>query len=347
MRDLNASLSLSNRNSSGFTLIELLVVVFVIGLLAALLLPAVQSSRSAARRIECVNHLKQIGVALQSYESSNRRFPGIGAKTNLGDGNPNQAWTHVFSPLTSMLSELDYSPLYNSTNFWFYPTYPQALWSNLTVMKTTVSLFICPSDPSNSPAGYGRDNYRFNLGPGPWWGWDSQIASIAESGPFTLGNYYSSADFPDGLSMTVGVSERIRGNWIKGVWSPGDYLVLKNTNQLTINSAVSMCESATLNDPIETRSGESWFVSGYHFTDYNHCATPNSSIHDCSANNFHENFHWRTLHTGVFTARSYHPGGVNAMMMDGSVRFIRDGINLSVWRALGTRNGGEVIDDQF
>jgi prepilin-type processing-associated H-X9-DG protein len=111
---------------------------------------------------------------------------------------------------------------------------------------------------------------------------------------------------------------------------------------LTIDWVVSVCTSASQKLPIETRSGESWFVSGYHFTDYNHCATPNARISDCSIYDLPENIQWRTLHEGVFTARSRHPGGVNTAWMDGSVRFVRDGINLAVWRSLATRDQGDL-----
>jgi hypothetical protein len=114
---------------------------------------------------------------------------------------------------------------------------------------------------------------------------------------------------------------------------------------LTTAWVVSVCAaaSASASYPSESRSGESWFLSGYHFTDYNHCATPNSNIEDCSIYSFQESIHWRTLHEGVFTARSRHPGGVNTSSMDGSVRFIRDTVNLSVWRALATRDRGDLV----
>lgn len=345
MRKLPSNDKKIHQDHAGFTLIETIIVVFIIGLLAGLLLVAVQSSRAAARRIECVNHLKQIGIALQSYESTNQRFPTTaGCRHEPNNG----ACANMISPLVCLLPQLDLPNLYNSTNFTPDPTFPQGLQDNLTVMRTTVSIFLCPADPSNSPEGYGRNNYRFNMGPGPWSACFPTTIPGCDCGPFTIDQYHSTADFPDGLSTTVGVSERIRGNWTKGVWFPGNYLALhKFYQKITISSAVSMCESATLNEKIETRSGESWFITGFHFTEYNHCATPNSKIYDCSEFSTTENIHWRTLHVGVFTARSYHSGGVDAMMMDGSVRFIGDGIHLSVWRALSTRNGGEVIDGDF
>jgi prepilin-type N-terminal cleavage/methylation domain-containing protein/prepilin-type processing-associated H-X9-DG protein len=330
----------------GFTLIELLIVIAVIAALIGFLLPAVQAAREAARRIECGNHLKQIGLALQSYESTYRLFPGV--ITISGTSRDNYYSNHVYSPLARMLAELDQLPLFNASNLTGEATLPSSLWANLTVMNCQVALFLCPSDASSPVPGYGRDNYRFSLGPGPWAA-PADVKQGSRDGPFTTHRFYPPAAFTDGLSNTVGASERIQGNWIKGVWAAGDYVLTgvgeRNDGQLmTIEWGVSVCADASPSLPIETRAGESWFLSGYHFTDYNHSATPNASIRDCSIfPSFTEEIHWRTLQEGVFTARSRHPGGVNALLMDGSTRFVRDGIGLPVWRALATRAGGEAV----
>ena len=339
------------KGRTGFTLIELMVVVTVIGILIALLLPAVQSSRAAARRIECVNHLKQIGIALQNYQTSNGVFPGISAGSDLGEKKGVQPIAHYYSPLARMLGELDLPTLYNATNFTNWTGSSESLWANMTVMKTSVSIFLCPGDPSPSPDGYGRVNYRFNIGPSPMDFFTSPNTSDTLSGPFSFFYFYRPRDFLDGLSNTIGVSERIRGDWTEGVWSPGDYVILglNNGNYMTASEVISRCEEAAPNALFETRSGESWFVSGYHFTDYNHCMTPNAKLHDCSPDDppLFNNLHNRSLIRGLFTARSYHPGGVNCLTMDGSVHFVRDGVSLNVWRALATRSYGEVVDLPF
>ncbi len=332
----------------GFTLIELLVVVFVIGVLAALLLPAVQASREASRRIDCINHLKQVGIALQSYESIYGFFPGV--VTISGSVGKTTYSNHGYSPLVRMLAQMDQGPLYNATNLTGEATLPSSLWANITAMSLTVNLFLCPADLIPPVSGYGRSSYRFNIGPSPWHA-PAPLKQDANDGPFTTHRFYGPASFKDGLSQTVGASERLQGNWTAGVWSDGDYVVTgagdalmgSLTQPVTTDWVLSVCASASASLPIETRSGESWFLSGYHFTNYNHCATPNAKIHDCSIYSFKEDIHWRTLHEGVFTARSRHPGGVNAMMMDGSVRFIRDPINLAVWRALATRERGDIV----
>ena len=334
--------------AGGFTLIELLVVVSIIGLLLALLLPAVQAARETSRRLDCVNHLKQIGIALQSYESTYGFFPGV--ETQSASVGRSSYSNHAYSPLARILAQLDQGPLYNASNLTGEATLPSSLWANITVMSLTVSLFLCPSDSIPSVSGYGRSGYRFNIGPSPWFA-PAPLKLAARDGPFTSHEFHGPASYKDGLSQTVGVSERLQGNWTTGSWSRGDYvltgagdsLMAGITEPLTINWVVSICASVTESLPIEHRSGESWFLSGYHFTDYNHCATPNAELRDCSLYSFREDVHWRTLHEGVFTARSRHPGGVNALLMDGSVRFIRDAVGLPVWRALATRDRGDII----
>lgn len=341
----------STRRIHGFTLIELLVVISIIGILMALLLPAVQGAREAARRVECTNNLKQVGLALQSYSAKYAYFPGTTTPTAFTPRGP--ASNHCYSPLARMLPELEQGPLYNAINLTGQGTIPSSLWANLTVMSTTVGFFLCPSDQRQVVSGYGRVSYRFNLGPSPWVA-PAPCKQEALDGPFTTHRFYGPADFTDGLSQTVGGSERLQGDWVEGNWSPGDYVLtgagdglMGNPNPpfLTIDWAVSVCAGASPSLPFETRSGESWVLSGYHFTDYNHCLTPNAKIRDCSLFSLTEGIHNRTLHEGVFTARSHHPGGVNVLFMDGSVRFAKDSVNLAVWRAAATRASGDIVGD--
>ncbi len=351
MRELSDDIYRS-RYGSGFTLIELMVVIVIIGILIGLLLPAVQSSRAAARRIECVNHLKQIGIALQNYQTANGIFPGIAAGSYIPDIKIGIPLGHYYSPLARMLSELDLPTLYNASNFTNWTGSSESLWANMTVMKTSVSLFLCPADPSPSPEGYGRVNYRFNTGPSPMIFFPTPSTSVTFSGPFSWIYFFGPRDFLDGLSNTIGVSERIRGDWAEEVWSPGDYVILGLNNggkYMTASEVISDCQKASANDRFETRAGESWFISGYHFTDYNHCMTPNAKLHDCCVDDpiTFNNLHYRTFAHGLFTARSYHTGGVNCLTMDGSVHFVRDGVSIDVWRALSTRSYGEVIDPPY
>jgi prepilin-type N-terminal cleavage/methylation domain-containing protein/prepilin-type processing-associated H-X9-DG protein len=329
----------------GFTLVECLVVVFVIGLLAAILLPAVHQAREASRRLECVNQLKQVALALQAYAGEHGCFPTVDSVTYQSGQRPGPP--QAYSPLARILCELDQTALYNAFNFSVIPSVGAGPAYNLTAMSVTLGVALCPSDAPPPVSGYGRVNFRFSTGPTPWIG-PSPKLPLSLDGPFTVGHFWAPGDFRDGLSNTVGISERLQGGWVKGAFKHGgDYLLVADGLWVVQNAdqAVSLCASAPIDGPTDTRAGESWGLSGFHFTDYNHCATPNPLPNDCALDTHNGSLHSRTLHGGVFSASSGHPGGVNAALMDGSVRFIKNGIALPTWRALSTRSAGEVIGD--
>ncbi len=333
--------------SRAFTLVEVLVTIGLVGLLAALLLPAVQQAREAARRASCTNKLKQIGLALQNYESSNGVFPSLSmtsAYVLATDGTLKADSSHLYSPFARMLPQLEQKPLFDATNFSRPATSSECLATNLTVMTASIDLFLCPSDPGPFVDGYGRVTYRFSHGPSPW--------SRDRTGPFSFASSLRPASFRDGLSQTVGVSERLQGNWTTDIFSDGDYYLgvgydADRVGSLGADWARQACAAASRSLPFETRSGESWFLSGLHFTCFNHCMLPNSAIPDCSPYSEQASINMRWATDGAMSARSRHPGGVNASMMDGSVHFISDSINLSPWRALGTPDGDEVIPAAF
>ncbi len=333
-------------SSPAFTLLECLVVVFVIGLLLALLLPAVQQAREASRRLECDNHLKQIGLALQNYASTHGVFPAINS-ASFHDAMGRTGYVQYYSPIVRMLGELDQTPLYNAFNFTGLSTLGITPAQNLTAMMVSLELALCPSDTQPPVSGYGRINYRFCTGPSPWAAPHVSLL-MSSDGPFTAEYFRSPADFRDGLSNTAGVSERLEGGWIKDAFKRnGDYLILDDyaTRVHTPDQAVAVCAAAPIDGPNDTRAGESWALSGFHFSDYNHCATPNPITNDCALVADTTSLHNRTLSPGVFSASSRHPGGVNVGLMDGSTRFVSNGINLLIWRALSTRSGGEVVGD--
>lgn len=161
--------------------------------------------------------------------------------------------------------------------------------------------------------------------------------------------FYRPADFRDGLSQTVGASERLQGDWSRDRFSKGDYRLTgaQNGGPLTIDWARSVCAAPSATLSHESRGGESWFLTGYHFTNYNHCVPPNAPTPGCSLFPYTEDIHWRTLHEGILPARSLHPGGVNTLGMDGGARFTGDGIALPIWRAVATRSGGEPVAAGF
>lgn len=340
----------SLRPKAGFTLIELLVVIFIVGVLIALLLPAVQAAREASRRLQCANSLKQIGLALHHYESLNRVFPAILSDSGFGFSGRQMVpfAAHGYSPLARMLPELELGPLFNSVNLTPRHSDPWSLVANQTVAMTAVGLFVCPSDPQPPVPGYGRVNYRFNTGKTPWIS-PTYGRSEEWSGPFTMHQFYGIADFPDGLSSTIGVSERLQGDWTTGTFKRGGDYRLADFGLGTIGDSsgraeIARCISLAPTLPLESRGGESWFFSGFHFTNYNHCMPPNAAFDDCSFDDAREDINARIIHSGSFAATSNHRGGVNALLMDGSVRFQSSSIGLPVWQSLATRNGGEVID---
>lgn len=329
-------------SKGGFTLIELMVACFIISLLAGLSLAAVQAAREASRRITCANNLRMINLGMQHYLSETSCFPPMLTHTDMGIGTQNLS-AHSFSPLARMLSHLDQQSLFNATNFTNIPDFPAGSQQNLTVMKCSVSLFLCPTDPKPSVPGYGRCNYRFSIGPTHTL---APGSSKPESflGPFTTHKIYRSADYRDGLSNTVGVSERLQGDWTAGTTKAGgDYYLTSpaNPSAREASAAIAVCSASPPDAKVESRGGESWFLSGLHFTNFNHCVTPNSNMIHCALDDEIEPMHQRLIHAGVIPPTSSHRGGVNVGMMDGSVKFINDAIQLSVWRALGTRSSGD------
>jgi prepilin-type N-terminal cleavage/methylation domain-containing protein/prepilin-type processing-associated H-X9-DG protein len=329
-----------------FTLIEVLVSISILGILMALLLPAIQGAREASRRTECTNHLKQIGLALQSYAASHGTFPPLNGLSIRSEAERRIGASIPFSPFARMLTELDQPILFNAVNFGAGRRDPLGLVANATVMRVTLAVLLCPSDGRAPVEGYGRNNYRVNHGLDPL----GQVSLASDrvpidSYPFSSWTAYSPADFPDGLSATLGASERLQGDWTRGAFRPrADVLQPWDSRDVPFSSPeelVDVCRSLKpQSDQVESRGGESWFVSSIHCTTFNPFQAPNSPV-ACYLSNVREGFENRVYHHGCIPATSAHPGGVNALAMDGHVRFVGDGIDVRVWRALSTRNGGE------
>ena len=327
----------------GFTLIELLVVVSIVGLLIALLLPAVQSAREAARRAQCVNNLKQIGLALHAYEAAHGSFP-----LNWGlprvDPERGTIGRRPYSALTRILPNLDQQALYASINFEVetFPSdqasvfpYPQ----NQTAYATRIAGYLCPSDGASTPTPHGC-NYRGNYGLGPLPSTSSE-AYDSGNGFYSWPGVLGPRSFPDGLSHTVAYGERLRGTGEGGGLAPardfGNIMVMMYCINRDANYALQCARlAATRGFPTWRQAGFTWFYGDFSCAAYNHAQEPNGRIPDAVTR---EGEYW-----GVITARSLHPGGVNTLMADGSVRFVGDSINRKVWRGLGTRNGGELVE---
>lgn len=190
-----------------FTLIELLVVIAIIALLIALLLPAVQQVREAARRTQCRNQLKQLGLALHNYHDVHLSFPSgmIAANGNLQDG--------MHSGLTLLLPQLDLTPVYNHYDFnlsWRDP-------ANLPVASTSLSIFRCPSCPGGLPQNGGYDlptsDYAFSKGNRAWLCFDEKV----QSGMFDVNSDTRARDVTDGLSNTFAMGEAMSSAKLKGM----------------------------------------------------------------------------------------------------------------------------------
>jgi prepilin-type N-terminal cleavage/methylation domain-containing protein/prepilin-type processing-associated H-X9-DG protein len=331
---------------AGFTLIELMVVVSIIGLLIALTLPAVQSAREAARRAQCENNLKQIGLALHNYEAANRCFPLNWGEPRIDPdrGRPWHIGGRPYSALTRLLPFLERQPLYASINFQV-ETFPDErsissfpFPQNTTAYATSVSVYLCPSDGASGSTPYGC-NYRGNYGVGPHSA-TSKETYDSGNGFYSFPGVIGPQSFPDGLSHTVAYSERLRGSGPNGGLAPardfGEIMVMAYCITKDADYALSCCKIAsTKGFPAYRDAGFTWFYGDFECTAYNHAQEPNGRIPDAITGG-----PWM----GIVTARSLHPGGVNSLMGDGSVRFAKDSTARAVWRALGTRNGDELVE---
>jgi len=324
---------------AGFTLIELLVVISIIGVLVSLLLPAVQAAREAARRASCVNHLKQLGLALHHYHEVVGSFP-VGFLYPSGPiPDTTSVLQYRWSALAQMAPQLELTSLHNALNFTFPLAYRpsgggSAFWPfypcNTTAMAVHVETFLCPSDGVPAPAAdSGPTNYTFCAGDGSNGG-----EAAAANGVFILGPAITIAQIVDGTSQTAAISEQPLG--IAGPYNQ----VSPTPVPQPVTRAFARASAPPLTDAACAASapgwllnkGAAWWDGNYLNTLYNHHYPPNARQPDCVT---YHNPGWKA-------ARSLHPGGVNLLFSDGHVSFMKDSVNLSLWRALSTRNGAEI-----
>ncbi len=332
-----------SKSRSAFTLIECLVVLGIVGLLAALVLPAVQQAREAARRVRCANNLRQIGLATQAYHATFDLFPIPYGMMNQANGRTSMLKS--FSIFTQILPQLDQAPLFHACNFevphydpymkfWVGGSYiTRGYESNTTAMATTLDVLLCPSDGGNGDPGWtGGSNYRANLG--------TEMSYSSVNGPLMNSlRFVSAAATRDGLSNTVAFSEKLRGRVDGTVLDPRTDIIAVGLLGLNISveKARAACGSQRgMPRGFVTATGLCWFTGTLTHTCYNHTLTPNSTIPDCTASA-------SAPIDGLMGARSNHPGGVHAAMADGSVRFIRDTIAQETWSSLGSCASGEVV----
>jgi prepilin-type N-terminal cleavage/methylation domain-containing protein/prepilin-type processing-associated H-X9-DG protein len=343
---------MSVRSRRGFTLIELLVVIAIIAVLIALLLPAVQSAREASRRAQCSNNLKQIGLAIHNYETTFKVYPFGKGLTYTGIV-PGAAGYARWSAHSQLLMYIEQGNLFSATNFAlppetpgmagavpFMPAYQNPNRENMTACMTQVATFLCPSDAPPLGEWPGGNNYLANQ---QTWACDLSENFPSTNAPTEMPRgifYYLSSTAPakvtDGLSNTAYFSEKIRGT---GQANPRtDMLIF--TNQTTLAATYAACTQLNVMTapPLTSRQGMSWVMGEMCCTLYNHVAPPNSTT--CAAPNFPGNMANMAMQV---PPSSFHPGGANVMMGDGSVRFIKNSVNVQTWQAIGTRNGGETV----
>jgi prepilin-type N-terminal cleavage/methylation domain-containing protein len=311
---------------NGFTLVELLVVIAIIGILVALLLPAVQAARESARRMQCGNNLKQFSLALHNYHDVHKSYPSASGSRS-------------YSVHTFLLPFMEQQSLYDLIDFSVSRTHSR----NAVPLAARLPGFNCPSDPqAQLPVGWGGTTYRVNLGSNILFGMpptnssNSNFGIPGPNGPFLPTTMYLGfASLVDGASNTAAFSEHGKGDFNQGISSPNDTF-RPGTHPNTPDEAVAQCAAM---DPSNlafqgvSDVGAPWMEAYHSTTYYYHVGPPNSR--SCM-------FPPGRIAT---TAKSKHPGGVLISLCDGSVRFVASTIDIRTWRALGSRDQGETIGD--
>lgn len=348
---------------SGFTLIELLVVIAIIAVLIALLLPAVQMAREAARRTQCRNNLKQIGLALHNYHDVYGVFPCNDMRAALGWGGDNHV-DQRYSMKFFLLPYMDGANVYNATNVdrpgvgFLDPTIGWAGgWDqrdpNITSRRQRLESFLCPSDSANHPGNGDRQaqgqNYASNGGTERFFNnWRSNGIEYDPGWDLAVALPVGVRDIIDGTANTSAFSE-----WVMGRAQDNLGQAANERDPLAVvwTGPGTKADSYPFNDPqgnqkmeeaCQKATGFSWDFKGEYWMWGNtgrgggigHTMRPNRK--SCDAG-------WDTP-THLLAASSLHPGGVNVLFCDGTVRTISDNVDYDTWRALGTRDGQEKVD---
>lgn len=324
----NAALKDARMDRRAVTLIELLVVIAIISTLVALLLPAVQSAREAARRTSCQNNLRQLGIAAHNHQVNFGSFPP-------GRGTP---FPQVFSAHSFLLPHAE-GTVFREIDLGAPPiTFTLSTGkvldgsANLKAATTGISWFRCPSDAGGKGvlgSQYAATNYAACSGSGRVNGGTLNQAD----GVFYSGSNITFRDILDGSSHTVAFSERLLGRGASSHDQDPRFSVWEFADRRT--PMPSECRSRQGGNWYRAR-GEKWIMGNYGNTLYNHWLAPNSSDWDCMN---------ATQQSGFLAARSFHASGVNTTFCGGSVRFVSDSVSQEVWRNWSSRDGHEVVPD--
>ncbi len=324
----------ANRPLRGFTLVELLVVIAIIGVLVALLLPAIQAARAAARRMSCSNNIRQLALAMHNYESANKKFP---PQIMLGNGQ------ELWSAQARILPYLEQGSLFSSVDF--KQPYATIFVNGLSLASQRVPQLLCPSEirdevrlESGTPSHYPL-NYGINCGV-----WEVYNPNTQSGGPgaFSPGNGLATRSFTDGMSNTLMLAE------VKG-WTP----YYRDSGSGTAIPANAPSQICSLKGNFKTETGHTEWVDGRaHQSGFTATFTPNTQVL-CNEDDQLYDVDWNSSRVGVsptnityaaVTSRSYHNGEVvNVAKMDGSAKSISNNIDLFVWRAMATRDGEEIV----
>jgi prepilin-type N-terminal cleavage/methylation domain-containing protein/prepilin-type processing-associated H-X9-DG protein len=325
-----------------FTLLELLVVIAIIAVLLGLLLPAVQAAREASRRIKCTNNLKQLGLALAVYEGTNGVLPPSVVVALNGSTFSSNGW----SVNGRLLPFLEQGGAYSAINF----TLSYSAAENTTVPPMTIATLICPSEvqpqPKTTATGqYGVTNYNWNMG--DWYVWGGLGAAGCNRGVFAVNRSRRLAELTDGLSNTVTTAE-VKS--YQGVLSTCDLSKVSEPGSIpapTADPYTAVPEYRSGSCTLKTTAHTEWVDGQALETGFTTAWPPNRTILG-GTSGIDVDIVGRGEKSGgptyaAITSRSYHPGGVNALLGDGSVRFIKSSISGLTWRALGSVAGNEVV----
>lgn len=324
----------TDRAQRGFTLIELLVVIAIIAILIALLLPAVQQAREAARRTQCRNNLKQVGLALHNYHDAFMSFPPVSVLP----------FGRTFEPYSAHVRLLPYIEQSNLSNLIDWNVSSE-FTSNPTAAKTRVPIYLCPSELNDRSRTtptlvHYPLNYAFNEG--TWFIFDPATGNIGD-GMFHPNRAFSARDAADGLSNTLGAAE-VKA-YQPNLWDTS------NPNMLGVAAPATPAALATyFGGTFDSNGHTEWVEGDVHESGVTTTFTPNMNVpyvnggitYDVDVTSMRDGESITLPTYAAITSRSYHTGAVNALMMDGSVRTVSNNIDLSVWRGVGTRGGGEV-----
>lgn len=349
-------MSVLRRKRKAFTLVELLVVIAIIGILVALLLPAVQAAREAARRMQCTNHLKQLGLANHNYHDVHKTLPPMRCGTNRGNSNSLEDNQLSMSGLVSLAPFYEAQQVYDFARARNFRPVP---WDGTEGTWTVrIPTLLCPSDEEMTRSAIGNASYKFCLGTtvnrnedewGILWGGQEPNGCYNNIGnPDARKKPFRFRDIRDGTSNTIAMSERRIGNlqqwydisnvavninpgdnatvlqWYNACWATGNLENGKRYNEtgVTIHTGAY--------------PGERWPDGRPYFSGFTTIVPPNGP--SCTT----ENGDWLR---GAYAASSRHPSIVNVLLADGSVRQASNNIDVATWWALGTRNNSEVLGE--